>query len=70
MFTPESFIDAVQNTKRVFTNTVITDKTLNKVANEYIDSQTVFVKTIANNALEMTKYSTETITNFMFPKKA
>lgn len=69
MFTPHAFIDTVQNTKRMFTDAVITDKALNKAAHSYIDAQTEFVKTIANNAVDLTKYSTETISNYMFPKK-
>jgi preprotein translocase subunit SecE len=69
MFTPSFFIDTVQETKRVITNQVFKDATLNKAANDYITAQTAFAKMLANNAIEMTKYSVDSVSKVLFPKK-
>ena len=69
MFTPEFFIDTFQGTKKAFTNTVITDKTLNKAAHAYIDAQTTFAKMLVTNATEMTRYSVDSISAALFPKQ-
>lgn len=69
MFTPEFFIDVVQNTKRAVTNKVITDPTLNKAALNYIDSQTQFAKMLTQNAVNIAKYSLDSMSDSWFPKK-
>ena len=69
MFTPHFYIDSFQNTKKVITNAVFTDKTLNKAAHAYIDAQTAFAKVLANNTIEMTRYSVESVSKVLFPKK-
>ncbi len=69
MFTPEFFIDTFQNTKKVVTNTVFKDATLNKAAHAYIDAQTAFAKVLANNTIEMTRYSVDSVSKVLFPKK-
>lgn len=68
MFTADFYIDAFQNYKRTATNAVITDKVLNKAANDYIDSQTAFAKTLAHNSLDLAKYWFETSVNNIMPK--
>lgn len=68
MFTPEFFIDTVQETKRVVTNKIITDPTLNKAAHEYINAQTAFAKMLSRNAIDITKYSVESVSKVLFPK--
>lgn len=61
MYSAHSFIDVIQNAKKAYTNKVITDATLNKMANEFITSQTQFVKTLATNTECMTKYFFDSI---------
>ena len=70
MFTPEFFIDVFQNTKRSITNRVITDKTLNKAALNYIDAQTQFAKMLNHNAMTIAQYSMDSVSKVWFPKKA
>jgi hypothetical protein len=69
MFTPHFIIDSFQSTKKIVTNAIITDKTLNKAANAYIDAQTPFEKVLLNNAIDISKMSFENVTNAAFPKK-
>jgi hypothetical protein len=69
MFTPEFFIDSFQSTKRMLTNKVITDPTLNKAAHNYIDAQTAFAKMLTANTLDLAKYSVESVSKVLFPKK-
>lgn len=70
MFTPDFFIDTVQETKRVVTNQIIKDATLNKAANDYINAQTAFAKMLAHNAIAITKYSVDSISRVLFPQGA
>lgn len=69
MFSSEFFIDSIQNAKKVATNAVFKDATLNKAAHAYIDAQTAFAKVLANNTVEMTRYSVERVSSVLFPKK-
>ncbi len=68
MFTPDFFIDTIQETKRVVTNQVFKDATLNKAANDYINAQTAFAKMLAHNTIDLTKYSVESISKVLFPQ--
>jgi hypothetical protein len=69
MFTPEFFIDTFQGTKKTITNAVFKDATLNKAAHAYIDAQTAFAKVLASNTVEMTRYSVDSVSKVLFPKK-
>jgi hypothetical protein len=69
MFTPDFYIDSFQSTKRMITNKIITDATLNKAAHNYIDAQTAFAKMLVANAVEMAKYSVDSVSKVLFPKK-
>jgi hypothetical protein len=51
MFTPEQFIDSVQNAKKQIVNTFVVNAEIKKGLNEVIDAQTAFSKTVAQNAL-------------------
>jgi hypothetical protein len=51
MFTPEQFIDSVQNAKKQAVNTFVVDAEIKKGLIEVIDAQTAFSKTLAQNAL-------------------
>jgi hypothetical protein len=69
MFTPDFYIDSFQSTKKTLTNQVFKDPTLNKAAHNYIDAQTAFAKMLTANALELAKYSVESVSKVLFPKK-
>lgn len=68
MFSPDFFIDTFQETKRVVTNQIIKDPTLNKAAHEYINAQTAFAKMLSHNAIDITRYSVESIGKVLFPQ--
>jgi hypothetical protein len=70
MFTPEFYIDLFQSSKRMATNKVFADERLNKVANDFIDAQTVFAKMLAKNTIEMLTYSVESISKVVYPQVA
>ena len=67
-FTPDFYIDSLQNTKKNITNKIITDKTLNKAANDYIESQTAFAKMLSKNATDLAKYSVDSLGDKFFPQ--
>ncbi len=69
MFTPHFYIESFQNTKKVVADQVFKDPALNKAAHAYIDAQTQFAKMAINNTIDMAKYSVETISKYLFPKK-
>ena len=69
MFTPEFYIDSFQSTKKALTNQVFKDPTLNKAAHNYIDAQTAFAKMLAANTVDMAKYSVDSVSKVLFPKK-
>ena len=68
LFTPDFYIDSLQNTKRNITNKVITDQTLNKAANDYINAQTAFAKMLSKNATDIAKYSVDSLGDKFFPQ--
>lgn len=68
MFGPDFFIDTFQETKRVVTNQIFKDPTLNKAANDYINAQTAFAKMLSHNAVNLTKYSVDQISKVLFPQ--
>ena len=68
MFTPDFYIDLFQSSKRTATNTVFKDERLNKVANDFIDAQTLFAKMIAKNTIEMLSYTADSMSNAMYPQ--
>lgn len=55
MFTPEYFIDSVQNAKKQVINTFVVDKTIKESLIEVVDAQTAFVKTATQNAITLTQ---------------
>jgi hypothetical protein len=69
MFTPDFYIDSFQSTKKILTNQVFKDPTLNKAAHNYIDAQTAFAKMLTSNTVDMAKYSVESVSKVLFPKK-
>ena len=69
MFTPHFFIDSFQSTKKIVADQIFKDAALNKAAHAYIDAQTQFAKMAVNNTIEVTKYSIESVSKVLFPKK-
>jgi hypothetical protein len=69
MFTPDFFIDALQVTKKSMTNQIFKDEVLNKAANDYINAQTTFAKMMVHNTIDMAKYSVDSVSKLLFPKK-
>jgi hypothetical protein len=68
MFTPEYFIDAVQNTKRQIVDTFVQDERIKKSLQAYIDAQTIFVKVAAKNAVEFAQLTIENAIKPDYPK--
>lgn len=59
MFAVDQFIDTVQNGKKYFVSTFVTDETLRKSLNGFVDTQTDFVKQIVKLNNDMFAYTTE-----------
>ena len=49
------------------TNQVFKDERLNKVANDFIDAQTVFAKMLAKNTIEMLSYTVDSMSKTIYP---
>jgi hypothetical protein len=69
MFTPIFYIESFKNTKKIVTDQIFKDAALNKAAHAYIDAQTQFAKMAVNNSIDMAKYSIESVSKVLFPKK-
>jgi hypothetical protein len=67
MFTPDFYIEMFQTSKRMATNQVFKDERLNKVANDFIDAQTVFAKMLAKNTIEMLSYTVDSMSKTIYP---
>ena len=50
------------------TNQVFKDERLNKIANDFIDAQTVFAKMLAKNTIEMLSYSVDSMNKTIYPQ--
>ena len=68
MFAPDFYIDSFQSTKRILTNQIYKDETLNKAAHAFIDAQTAFAKMLTKNSLDLTAYSVNALSAYFFPK--
>ena len=69
MFTPMFCIESIQNAKKVVTDQLFKDPALNKAAHAYIDAQTQFAKMAITNTIDMAKYSVDSVSKYLFPKK-
>jgi len=67
MFTPDFYIDLFQSSKRMVTNQIFKDERMNKVANNFIDAQTVFAKMLAKNTIEMLSYAADSMSKTIYP---
>ena len=68
MFTPDFYIEMFQTSKRMATNQIFKDERLNKVANDFIDAQTVFAKMMAKNTIEMLSYTVDSMNKTIYPQ--
>lgn len=68
MFTPDFYIEMFQSSKRMATNQVFKDERLNKIANDFIDAQTVFAKMLAKNTIEMLSYTVDSMNKTIYPQ--
>ena len=66
MFTPDFYIEMFQTSKRMATNQVFKDERLNKVANDFIDAQTIFAKMLAKNTIEMLSYTVDSMSKTIY----
>jgi hypothetical protein len=67
MFTPDFYIEMFQTSKRMATNKIFKDERLNKVANDFIDAQTIFAKMLAKNTIEMLSYTADSMSKTIYP---
>jgi hypothetical protein len=67
MFTPDFYIEMFQTSKRMATNQIFKDERLNKVANDFIDAQTIFAKMLAKNTIEMLSYAADSMSKTIYP---
>ena len=67
MFTPDFYIELLQSSKRMATNQIFKDERMNKVANNFIDAQTVFAKMLAKNTIEMLSYAADSMSKKIYP---
>jgi hypothetical protein len=65
---PSYYIDSFQSLKRSLTNKVITDETLNKAANSFIDAQSTWAKMVAENSINLTKHYFEQLAKVNYTK--
>ena len=68
MFTPESFIDSVQNAKKQFVNTVISNESFKKELIKLVDAQTEFAKGQVKTTLSIAEASVKNATNAVYSK--
>ena len=66
MFTPDFYIELLQSSKRMATNQIFKDERMNKVANNFIDAQTVFAKMLAKNTIEMLSYTVDSMNKTIY----
>lgn len=69
MFTAETIISTIQNTKRVFVNQYVSNEAFKKAATAYIDAQEAFATTLVKNTTDITTYYVDTVNQYFFPKE-
>ena len=57
MFSPEFFIDTIQNAKKSVFNRIIADPELSAVSDRFINTQSDFAKMLVANTIDLAKYS-------------
>lgn len=68
MFTPDFFIDGVQNAKKQFVNTVVTNEGFKKELNKLIDAQTEFAKGQVKTTLDIAQAIVKNASSYVYAK--
>lgn len=64
MFTPENFIDTVQNGKKQFVNTFVQHEGIKTALNEFVDAQSAYTKAALKTATEVNAKLVSEVTKF------
>lgn len=67
MFTPEYFINSLQNSKKTVINTFVADKDIKEGLTNLVDAQTQFYENVSKNVVGISK---ALIGNYTTPFKA
>jgi hypothetical protein len=59
MFAYEAFIDTIQNSKKMFVSTFVTEEKVRKPLTAFVDAQTAFTKQICKSFEDVSKYVKE-----------
>lgn len=70
MFTADTFIDGVQNAKKQFVNTFITNESFKKELIKLVDAQTEFAKGQAKTTLSIAEAFVKNASNAFYTKAA
>jgi hypothetical protein len=69
MFALDSAIDTIQTGKKMFVSTFVTNETMAKAMNNFVDAQTEYtkkaLKTTADAAMTMTEETAKTVEKFV-----
>ena len=68
MFTPDFFIDSVQNAKKQFVNATVTNDSFKKELIKLVDAQTEFAKGQVKTTLAITEAFVKNASNFVYAK--
>jgi hypothetical protein len=69
MISPNFFIDTFQNAKKTAFKQIVKDPNLQRVADQYIDTQTEFAKMLVTNTIDIAKFSFDKAASCAFAKK-
>jgi len=70
MFTPEAIIDSVQEAKKTFVNTFVTNESFKKELIKLVDAQTEFAKGQVKTTLSIAEAFYKNATNAIYQKAA
>ena len=70
MFTPDFYIDGVQNAKKQFVNTFVTNDSFKKELIKLVDAQTEFAKGQVKTTLSIAEAFYKNATDAIYAKKA
>jgi hypothetical protein len=68
MFTPDFYIDGVQNAKKQFVNTFVTNETFKAELIKLVDAQTEFAKGQVKTTLSIAEAFVKNATNAVYAK--
>lgn len=70
MFTPDQIIDSIQNAKKQFVNTFVTNESFKKELVKLVDAQTEFAKGQSKTTLAIAEAFYKNATNSIYAKAA